>query len=292
MVASPVRQSVREAVGAWIEAPRQQNFIIGLIILNAITLGLETVPAVYGRFGPFLYALDKAILAVFVVEIGLKLFADRLRFFRSGWNLFDFAIVGIALVPATSALSILRTLRIFRVLRLLNKMPRLRLMVEAMLRALPSIGWLALLLGIIFYIFAVIGATLFGDAFPEWFGGLGPTAYTLFQVMTLESWSMGIARPVNEVFPYAPLFFIPFILIATYTMLNLFIAVVVSTMQSLGLEGVHVEAVTHSDDPPTNEAILAEVRALRQEISRLESRLNQSAPPIPAGDHAEDVRSL
>jgi voltage-gated sodium channel len=278
MVASPVRRSARQLIGEWIEAPRQQNFIIGLIMLNAITLGLETVPFIYDRFGLFLYALDKTILAVFVLEIVLKIFATRLGFFRSGWNLFDFAIVGIALVPATSALSILRTLRIFRVLRLLNKMPRLRLMVEAMLQALPSIGWLALLLGIIFYIFAVLGSTLFGAAFPEWFGGLGPTAYTLFQVMTLESWSMGIARPVNEVFPYAPLFFIPFILIATYTMLNLFIAVVVSTMQSLGLEGVHVETVTHSDDPPTNEAILSELRALREEIGRLERRLNHVEP--------------
>jgi len=264
----------RQQVGAWIEHPRQQSFIIGLIVVNAITLGLETVPAIHHNAGAYLHILDQAILAVFVLEIVIKLYATGWRFFTNGWNIFDFLIVGIALVPAASALSILRTLRIFRVLRLINKIPRLRLIVEAMLHAIPSIGWLSLMLILIFYIFAVIGTMLFGASFPEWFGGLGPTSYTLFQVMTLESWSMGIARPVIAVYPYAPLFFIPFILIATYTMLNLFIAVVVSTMQSIGVESVYVES-TATENSASNENILLEVRLLREEIARLESRLRE-----------------
>jgi voltage-gated sodium channel len=185
-------------------------------------------------------------------------------------------------VPAASALSILRTLRVFRLLRLLNKAPRLRKIVESMLQAIPSIGWVSLMLILVFYIFAVLGTTLFGGEFPEWFGDLGASAYMLFQVMTLESWSMGIARPVIEEFPYAASFFIPFILIATFTMLNLFIAIIVSTMQSISIdEGgdqitVNVAAVTVS---LPNEELLHEVRLLREKITSLETMLLTAQQP-------------
>jgi voltage-gated sodium channel len=262
-------QSLREQIGAWIEHPRQQTFIIAVILINAVTLGLETMPQMQRMIGGLLHAIDQLILAIFVVEIALKLFARGWRFFLNGWNLFDFVIVGIALVPAASALSVLRTLRVFRLLRLVNKVPRLRNIVESMLRSIPSIGWVSAMLLLIFYIFAVIGTNLFGAAFPEWFGGLGASLYTLFQVMTLESWSMGIARPVIEQFPYAALFFIPFILVATYSMLNLFIAIIVSTMQALHQE----EAEAREPEIHVNEELLQEMRLLRERIMMLEDGL-------------------
>jgi voltage-gated sodium channel len=265
-----MQATFRERVGAWIEAPRQQSIIIAVILINAVTLGLETVPEVHHTAGGFLHTLDQIILAVFVAEIVLKLIGNGGRFFTNGWNNFDFLIVSIALVPAASALSILRMLRIFRLLRLVHKIPRLRNIVEAMLRAIPSIGWVSLMLMLIFYIFAVIGTNLFGAAFPEWFGGLHRSFYTLFQVMTLESWSMGIARPVIEVFPYAAFYFVPFILIATFSMLNLFIAIIVNTMQALHSEE---EQANQSAAGVANEDLLQEIRLLSARITSLEASL-------------------
>lgn len=163
----------------------------------------------------------------------LKLAAFGPRFFRSGWNVFDFLIVAISLTPASGPLAILRSLRILRVLRLLSSVKRLRMLVESLMQALPGIGWTAALLLMMFYIFAVMGTELFGEAFPQWFGSLGASIYSLFQIMTLESWSMGIARPVMEVYPLAWIFFVPFILISSFMVLNLFIAIIVSATQEV-----------------------------------------------------------
>ncbi len=276
-------QTVRARIAEWIEHPRQQMFVIIVILINAVTLGLETSPTIYSYIGEFLHLLDQVILAIFVVEIVLKLIGHGGRFFTSGWNVFDFLIVAIALVPAASAFSILRTLRVFRLLRLLNKVPRLRMIVESMLMAIPSIGWVSLMLMLVFYIFAVIGTTLFGDTFPEWFGDLGATSYTLFQVMTLESWSMGIARPVMEVYPYAYIFFVPFILVATYSMLNLFIAIIVSAMQSLS----DAESEQKATEAPVHPALLAELDRLHVRIAGLEELLKTTAVRLDgAGSYA------
>jgi voltage-gated sodium channel len=278
-------RSIRARLGAFVEHPRVQAFIIALIALNAVTLGLETSPAVTERIGGLLQVVDQVILAVFVLEIALKLFALRGRFFASGWNVFDFLIVAIALVPDSGPFAVLRTLRVLRLLRLVTKLPRLRRIVESMMRAIPSIGWLSLLLVLIFYIFAVMGTSLFGAAFPQWFGSLGASLYTLFQVMTLESWSMGIARPVMEEFPAAPLFFVPFILIATYSMLNLFIAVVVSTMQSLHDE----EKAAIAEETGLYGDTADELRALRERIASMEALLREHLPP-KGGDSGLGIR--
>ena len=195
-------------------------------------LGLATSDGVMARAGDWILGLEAAIVAIFALEIGIKLFAWGPRFFRSGWNWFDFIIVGISLVPTAGPLSILRSLRILRVLRLLSTVRRLRLLVEALVSAIPSIGWIVFLLGLVFYIFGVMGTELFGERFPEWFGTLGRSMYTLFQVMTLESWSMGIARPVMAAYPFAWLYFVSFILVTAFTILNLFIGIIVNTMQS------------------------------------------------------------
>jgi len=226
----------RAQLGVWIESGWRQKAIISLIVANAVTIGLETSPAVVEQIGGALQAFGAVVLGVFVIEIVIKLAAYGPRFFRSGWNNLDFFIVAIALVPAAGWLSILRTLRIMRVLRLLSTVPRLRQLTESLLAAIPSIGWITFMLGLVFYVFSVIGTELFGATFPDWFGSIGASMYTLFQIMTLESWSMGIARPVMEAFPLAWLYFVPFILISAFTILNLFIGVIVNTMQAFHWE--------------------------------------------------------
>jgi len=264
-----------------VEHPRFQRAIVALILVNAVTLGLETSPWVMDRAGSFLLVLDRAILAVFVVEIALRLGAHRWRFFRDPWSLFDFAIVGIALVPASEAFSVLRALRILRVLRLISAVPRMRQVVQGLLGAIPGIGAIMALLLLVFYVCAVIATKLFATAFPEWFGHIGASMFSLFQIMTLESWSMGIVRPVMGQFPLAWLFFVPFILVATFTILNLFIAVVVGAMQAEHDAEIKAdqdetraamraaEEIAHAE----REAMRNEVNALRGEIAALRQDL-------------------
>ena len=204
---------MRQQLSNWLDRPIVGNFIILVIVVNAIVLGLETSKPIMAQFGGLILAIDQACLAIFVVEIAAKLIARGIRFFRDGWNLFDLAVVAIALVPSSGGLSVLRALRILRVLRVVSVAPRLRRVVEGFITALPGMGSVFLLMSIIFYIGAVIATKIFGAEFPQWFGSLGQSGYTLFQVMTLESWSMGIVRPVLEVYPYAWAFFIPFILV-------------------------------------------------------------------------------
>jgi voltage-gated sodium channel len=221
------------------------------------------------RFGSVLRTLDQAMLGFFVVELGLKLLARGLRFFRQGWNVFDLLVVAIALVPSSGPLAVLRALRVLRVLRLVSATPRLRFVVEALLHAIPGIGAIAGLMVILFYVFAVIVTKLFGASFPDWFGTLGASFYSLFQIMTLESWSMGIVRPVMQVYPWAWAVFVPFVIIATFTMLNLFIGIIVNTMQSL-----------HQQEA---EATLAALRAVTSEEARqIEERLAELGRELAA----------
>lgn len=221
----------REKVGAWLDKPLVTNAIIGVILFNAVILGLETSDPVMAAVGPVILMLDKLCLGIFVSELLLKLYARGMAFFRSGWNVFDFVIIAIALIPSGQGLSVLRALRILRVLRVISVVPSLRRVVEGFVSALPGMGSVVVLMGIIFYIGAVMATKLFGASFPEWFGDLGSSAYTLFQIMTLESWSMGIVRPVMEAYPYAWAFFVPFIMVTTFAVVNLLVGLVVSSMQ-------------------------------------------------------------
>jgi voltage-gated sodium channel len=260
----------RERVGEWIESSRIQRIIMTLILINAVTLGLETSGTLMARYGGILHLIDRVVLGVFVLEMLVKLYAQGLHFFRRSWNVFDFTVIAIALIPASGPLAVLRALRVLRVLRLISVSPRLRFVVEALLKALPGIASIAGLMLLLFYVAAVISTGLFGARFPEWFGSLGASMYTLFQIMTLESWSMGIVRPVMDVYPYAWLFFIPFILVATFTMLNLFIGIIVDTMQTLhddqhAAERERIEETVHRD----THHVELEVRALREEIEGL-----------------------
>ena len=218
------------AIENFIGHPAVQHALVALIVLNAAILGLQTNHALMASAGETLHEIDHVILWIFIAELGLLIAARGFGFFRDPWGVFDFIVVGIALVPATGSLSVLRALRVLRVLRLVNKVESMRKVVGGLLSSLPGLGSVFGLILIIFYVASVIATNLFHKDFPDWFGDLSTSAFTLFQVMTLESWADGIARPVMEMFPYAWVFFILFILIATFIIFNLFIAVIVDSI--------------------------------------------------------------
>lgn len=252
----------RAKLADWLETPKVRFTIIGVIIFNAIILGLETSPTIMAAAGPLITALDWACLSIFVLEIALKLIAHGTRFFRSGWNVFDFIIVGIALVPSAHGLSVLRAMRILRVLRVIPVAPSLRRVVEGFVTALPGMGSVFLLMGIIFYIGAVMATKLFGGAFPDWFGSIGASLYTLFQVMTLESWSMGIVRPVLEVYPFAWVFFVPFIMVTTFAVVNLLVGLIVNSMQD-----AHAQESNAATDAYRDE-VLERLRKIEERLEK------------------------
>lgn len=256
--------SLRQRTSDFLDSASVRNAIIAVILFNAIILGLETSAAAMAKAGPLIKTLDAICLAIFTAEIAAKLFAQGGRFFRNGWNLFDFVVVGISLIPTAGGLSVMRALRILRVLRVISVAPSLRRVVEGFVTALPGMGSVFLLMGIIFYIGAVIATKLFGSAYPEWFGNLPLSAYTLFQIMTLESWSMGIVRPVMEIFPYAWAFFVPFILVTTFAVVNLLVGLIVNSMQD----------AHHADDVAATDAHRDEVMA---KLTAIEKRLDNSA---------------
>ena len=247
--------------------------ILSLIILNSITLALETSPVAMQAAGDWLYFVDKIFLGIFVVVLLMRLSFDFRGFWRDPWRIFDFFVIFIALLPATGPLSVLRALRILRVLRLVSAVPAMRRVVAGLLGAMPGMASIVFLIALIFFVFSVISTKMFGLAFPEWFGSLGASAYTLFQIMTLESWSMGIVRPVMEVYPLAWILFIPFIIITAFTVLNLFIGVIVDAMQS---EHESTASTERNQMMSDNENILTELRSLRSEIDTLRSEIKSS----------------
>ncbi|MBU2024111.1 MAG: ion transporter [Gammaproteobacteria bacterium] len=264
--------SMRQRLKTFIENSTIQRILLALILINAVILGLETSPEVMTTAGSFLMALDKAILAVFVIELTIRLLVHRFAFFKDGWNVFDFIVVGIALVPASGPFAVLRALRVLRVLRVLTFVPSMRKIVGALIKSLNGMLSIAMVLGLVYYVAAVMVTKLFGEAFPEWFGSLGASLYTLFQIMTLESWSMGIARPVMEAFPYAWAFFIPFILIATFTMLNLFIAVIVNAVQTMH-DDEHKDEL--DAEKATQQQLLEQMQQLQLELKALRRDINK-----------------
>ena len=265
----------REGLANWLERASVQRVIIALIVLNGAILGIQTSASLTDYFGYWLSFLDQLILAVFVLEIVLKLTASGREFFRSHWNLFDFFVVAIALIPASGPFAVLRVMRVLRLLRLISVVPRLRFVVEALLHAIPGIASIGVLILIIFYVFAVVATGLYGAAFPEWFGSLGRSMFTLFQIMTLESWSMGVVRPVMQVFPFAWIFFVLFILVATFTMLNLFIGIIVETMQTLHARSDEGKPDSQTAGRGESVSVTDELRALRQEVARLNNKLEE-----------------
>lgn len=253
---------MQKKIESLVESTLFQNIIIALIVINAATLGLETSPFFTERYGVILETLDTVILNIFVAEILLRLYVHRLDFFTRPWCILDFLVVSISLIPAAAVFSALRTLRILRVLRIISTVPSLRTVVEGLLTAIPGIIAVSSILLIFFYVFGVIGTHFYGKAFPEFFGTLGKTMFTLFQVMTLESWAMDVVRPVMETYHTAWIFFTLYILVTTFTMLNLFVAIIVNAM--------------HSDsDQNAEKSRIASTAIILEKISALEKHLKK-----------------
>ncbi len=268
---------IRGRIRALVDHPRFALIISIVIGINAVTLGLETSPTVMATAGSLLHFIDKAALVIFVMEIALKLIASGPRFFRNGWNLFDFAIVAIALLPSSGAFSVLRALRILRALRLMSVVPQMRAVIQALLSAVPGMGAIVAVLTLVFYIASVMATKLFSATFPEWFGSIGESMYSLFQIMTLESWSMGIVRPVMETHPWAWAFFVPFIVVTSFAVLNLFIALIVNSMQMLhDEEERHLTEEAESIAKNERQILLDELEVVRGEISALREELSNS----------------
>lgn len=259
---------MQEKILHFVQNDKFQNFIILLIIINGITMGLETSKSIMSDYGSYLHLFDTFVITIFTIEIILRIYAHRVSFFKDSWSLFDFTIVAISLVPASAGFEILRILRVFRLLRLITVVPQMRKVVMALISVIPGMASIAALLTLFFYIFAIMANGLYGETFPLWFGTLGESFYTLFQIMTLESWSMGIVRPIMEVHPYAWTFFVPFIFMVTFIMVNLIVAVVVDAMAEINKseeENIVGELHTHDDETKQEVAMLREdIRELKQ----------------------------
>ncbi len=264
----------REQTIELVESKGFQRTIVTLIVLNAITIGLETSEAVVEQIGGLLRVFDRTVLAVFVIELVLRMYAYRGRFLRDPWSIFDVLVVGVALVPASGALSVLRVLRILRALRLVSAVPGMRRVVTGLLSALPGMLSIVLLLGLVLYVGAVLATGLYGATAPDHFGHLGTSLFTLFQVMTGEAWP-DIAAEVMPHHPTAWIFFVLFILTSTFVVLNLFTAVVVSAMEP-----------ERTQEQQTDATLLAEIRSLRAEVAAMRQEHSQGEVATVRQEHS------
>jgi voltage-gated sodium channel len=264
-VAAPA-VSRRDQARQLVESDLFQRTIVGVIVFNAITLGLETSDGIVSATGGVLHVLDRVVVVIFVAEIALRVYAYRLNFLKDPWALFDVGVVALSVLPATGGLSVLRALRILRALRLVSAVPGMRRVVAGLLSAMPAMLSIILLLGLVLYVGAVLATEMYGHTAPDHFGHLGTSLFTLFQVMTGEAWP-DIAAQVLPEHPTAWIFFVIFILVSTFVALNLFTAVVVSAMEPERREEIQIDS-----------SILDEIRALRAEIAAL----RRDSGPLPS----------
>jgi voltage-gated sodium channel len=269
MADSDSQTQSQRPIERFVESAGFRNVITTLILINAAILGLMTYE-LPERIELWLYYADMTIIGVFVVEIALKLIVQRAKFFRSPWNWFDFSVVALSLIPDAGAFTVFRALRVLRLFRLFSTVPEMRSVVEALARAIPGMGAIMLVLAVIFYVGAVMASKLFSGTHPQFFADLGASAFTLFQVMTLESWSMGVARPVISEHPFAWIFFVGFIVLTSFAVLNLFIAVIVDSMQSKHFDA---ETERQAEAHDEREVLVNEVRALRVELAEIRTLL-------------------
>lgn len=270
-----------------VESSLFQNFIMAVIVLNAAIMGILTSQNLSQSTQQVLTMLDTVCLWIFVAELLIKLIVYRFHFFLSGWNLFDFAVVILSIFSDLSFFSVFRIFRIFRVLRslkalkslrgfrMVSGLKNLRLIVEAIGRSIPGIFWSGMLLMLVYYIFSIMGTTLFGPQFPDWFGSMGKSFYTLFQVMTLESWSMGISRPVMEAFSWAWIYFVSFVLCTSFLIMNVVVGIVVNAISEVSEVQAHDEKEVSEDAEDTQIQLRRELTILREQLAHVEELLAQ-----------------
>lgn len=260
----PMKTS-KARIAALIDSAWFQTGVLVLVIANAVILGAETFPGVKAVAGPALVIADRVIVYAFVAEISLRIYAEGTDYVKKGWNVFDFLIVTISLMAATSGLAALRAFRVLRVLRVITVIPRMRVVVSALLDSIPGIASVGIVLALIIYVFAVIAANLYGGAHPELFGDVFAAMYTLFQVMTLEGWP-DIAAEVGETHKRSWVFFLTFVMIATFTMLNLFVAIVVRVIEEDSDELMTTQTDLLRDDI---KIVREDIAGIRHEIGNI-----------------------
>ncbi len=279
-----IKTGLRHRLISLIETNVFQYLILTIIVLNAITLGMETDAGILAKYGSLLFVLDTLFISIFTIEIVLKIYAYRLNFFRNGWNIFDFVIVAVSILPFLSNLSVLRTLRILRALRLVSVTPVFRRVIQGFMNALSGLMAVGSMLLLVFYVSAVMATKFFGEKFPEFFGSLGSSFYSLFQIMTLESWSMSIVRPVMEEFPMAWIFFILFILSTTFSVLNLLIGIIVNSMQQVHEKEMEV---THQQIQEQKHYQLL----LSESLAKIENALKEIKKTLPKEKVKEKINT-
>lgn len=266
---------------AFVESAFFRNSIMAVILVNALALGLVTLPLDARWFADILPLIDRIVIAIFLLELALKLIVYRLRFFTSGWNWFDLVVILVSVVPMAGSFSVLRSLRILRAFRLFSVMPQLRKVVEALLNAIPGMGAVIAVLALMFYVSAVMATKLFALTNPDRFGTLGDSAFSLFQVMTLEGWAADLALPVMEYHPWAWAFFLVFIVLTSFAILNLFIAIIVDSLQAKHFDADEQRDVEVGEDVVE---LQGEIAGLRSEIAALTALVQRSLARPPPDD--------
>ena len=241
--------------------------VLGVICLNALVFGVQTSPWARNLCGKWLNGIDNLCIAVFTVELVLKIVVYNRRFCKDPWNIFDFVVVAVSFVPDCSMFSSVRLFRILRIFKLISGIRHMRIILGAMVKSVKGIMWTGLLLVLIYYVYGIVGTYLFGATFEDWFGSLGKSVYSLFQIMTLESWSMGIARPVIKVYPYAWIYFVSYILLASFLVMNVVVGIVLNSI---------TECYQTEEDPDAKRHLLKEELAkLKEQIAAVEAALEK-----------------
>ena len=252
---------------------RFEYFIIGIIIANGVILGLETSPELTRRYGNLMHWGNQVALGIFIVEAAIKMLARYPRphqYFKDGWNIFDFMVIVFALVPATGQFAMIaRLARLLRVVRLISAIQDLRLIVATLVRSIPSVMHVTILISIVVYIYAVMGYHLFHEHDPERWGNLGVSLLTLFNIITLEGWTE-IMYTAMERHPLAWIYFVSFVVVGTFVVINMFIAIIINN-----LDEAKRERLEDLESPPTSNQLLQEIRATQAALRRLEERLDR-----------------
>lgn len=263
--------SLRQYCRDLVESKAFERFIVAVILINGGILGLATVPSLEAKYGRYWEVVNQAVIAIFVLEAVLKIYAvapHYRRYFGNGWNLFDFFVAVFSLLPATGQLApIARLARLFRLLRLISAVPEMRLVVSTLVRSIPSMGHVLVLLAILFYIYGVIGYHLFHEHDPAHWSSLGLSLLTLFRVVTLEDWT-DVMYTAMEKYSLAWIYFISFVVVGTFVVINLFIAVVLNN-----LEAAKRESLEELRRPPKADELLAELRQTQATLGQLQGQL-------------------
>jgi len=278
-------ETSNSAVEAFLELPWVRTAITSLIIFNALVLGVLTYRETLspGMVSLFEF-LDAAITWLFVAELALKLYVYRFQFFKEGWNVFDFLVIGVSLIPGASAFTVLRALRVLRVLRLLRFVPMMKRITEALLKSIPGMGAILAVILLVIYVGAVMATNMYGNTVNadvhEMFGTLPDSALTLFQLMTMDGWSDMLDTVTEDGHPYAWIFFLLFIFIGSFAILNLFIALIVEALTAeqkaaLGeqIENLGVAMEERLQDAPVSAEVTGAIEEIRARDELIEDQL-------------------